>query len=88
MRRRKSRVGKVSRHFLLLSLGKPTSRLQALDRKLKVPQTFAPYWSGTAHAQAEAQCGKSCIAFWNCAKLVLQTLGKLAGCLQSVRSQT
>ena len=65
MRRRKPRVGKVSRHFgiglniLLLSLGKPTSRLQALDRELKGPQTFAPYRSGTAHAQAEVQCGKN-----------------------------
>ena len=41
MRRRKPREGKVSRHFgiglniFLLSLGKPASRLKALDRELK-----------------------------------------------------
>ena len=60
------------------TLGKLAIRLQALDRKLKVPGTFGHFRSDQAHAQGEAQSFKSFLALWNRPKLVLQTLGKLA----------
>ena len=65
------------------TLGKPASRLQSLDRELKVPRTFAHLRSDPAHAQAEAQCAKSFLTVWNRLKIVLQTLGKSASRLQS-----
>ena len=80
--------------IVLQTLGKPASRLQALDRKLNVPRTFAYFRSGAAHAQAQAQSAKSFLALWNRPKLVLQTLGKPASRLQALdtlrcyRSQT
>ena len=58
--------------------GKLAIRLQALDRKVNVPGTFGHFTSDQAHAQGEAQISKSFLARWNRAKLVLQTLGKLA----------
>ena len=59
-------------------------RLQALDRKLNVPGTFGPFRSDQAHAQWEAQSSKSFLALWNRRKLLLQTLGRLAICLQAL----
>ena len=40
--------------------------------------------SDQAHAQGEAQSSKSFLARWNRPKLVLQTLGQLAICLQAL----
>ena len=45
--------------FFLQTLGKPASHLQALDRELKVPRTFAHFRWEAAHTQAGAQSGKS-----------------------------
>ena len=70
--------------LVLQVLGKLAIRLQALDRKLNVPGTFGHFSSDQAHAQREAQSSKSFLAFWNRPKLVLQTLGKLAICLQAL----
>ena len=70
--------------IVLQTLGKPASRLQSLDRELKVPRTFAHFRSHPAHAQAEAQSAKSFLAVWNRPKMVLQTLGKPASRLQSL----
>ena len=58
--------------------------MQALDRKLNVPGTFAHFRSDQAHAHGEAQSSKSFLALWNRPKLVLQTLGKLAILLQAL----
>ena len=47
--------------IVLQTLGKPASRLQSLDRELKVPRTFTHFRSDPAHsavkfeAQEEAQ---------------------------------
>ena len=68
--------------LVLQTLGKLAIRLQALDRKLNVPGTFGHFRSDQAHAQGEAQSSKRFLALWNRSKLVLQTLGKLAICLQ------
>ena len=70
--------------IVLQTLGKPVSRLQSLDRDLKVPRTFAHFRSDPAHAQEEAQSAKSFLAVWNRPKIVLQTLGKPASRLQSL----
>ena len=70
--------------IVLQTLDKPASRLQSLDRELKVPRTFTHFRSDPAHAQEEAQGAKSFLAVWNRAKIVLQTLGKPATCLQSL----
>ena len=70
--------------IVLQTLGKPASRLQSLDRDLKVPRTFAHLRSDPAHAQEEAQSAKSFLAVWNRPKIVLQTLGKPASRLQSL----
>ena len=70
--------------IVLQTLGKPSSRLQSIDRELKVPRTFAPFRSDQAHAQPEAQSVKSLLAVWNIPKIVLQTLGKPASRLQSL----
>ena len=70
--------------IVLQTLGKPASRLQSLDRDLKVPRTFAHFRSDPAHAQEEAQSAKSFLAVWNRPKIVLQTLGKPASRLQSL----
>ena len=70
--------------IVLQTLGKPASRLQSLDRELKVPTTCAHLRSDPAHAQAEAQCAKSFLTVWNRLKIVLQTLGKPASRLQSL----
>ena len=70
--------------LVLQTLGKPASRLQALDRELEVPRTFAHVRFWEAHALAEAQSGKSFLALWNRRKLVLQTLGKSASRLQAL----
>ena len=59
-------------------------RLQALDRKVNVPGTLVHLGSDQAHAQGEAQSSKSFLARWNRPKLVLQTLGQLAICLQAL----
>ena len=68
----------------LQTLGKSASRLQSLDRELKVPRTFAHFKSDPAHAQAEAQSAKKLLAVWNRPKIVLQTLGKPGSRLQSL----
>ena len=70
--------------LVLQTLGKLAIRLQALDRKLKVPGTFGHSRSDQAHALGEAQSSKSFLALWNRPKLVLQTLGKLAIPLQAL----
>ena len=70
--------------IVLQTLGKPASRLQSLDRELKVHRTFANFRSEAAHAQEEAQSSKSFLAVWNRPKIVLQTLGKPARRLQSL----
>ena len=70
--------------LVLHTLGKLAIRLQALDRKLNVPGTFAHFRSDQAHAQGDAQSSKSFLALWNRPKLVLQTLGKLAIRLQAL----
>ena len=70
--------------LVLQTLGKLAIRLQALDRKLNVPGTFAHFRSDQAHKQGDAQSSKSFLALWNRPKLVLQTLGKLAICLQAL----
>ena len=70
--------------LVLQTLGKVAIRLQALDRKLNVPATFGHFRSDQAHAQGDAQSSKSFLALWNRPKLVLQTLGKLAICLQAL----
>ena len=70
--------------IVLQTLGKPASRLQSLDRDLKVPRTFTHFRSHPAHAQEEAQSAKSFLPVWNRPKIVLQTLGKRASRLQSL----
>ena len=70
--------------IVLQTLGKPASRLQSLDRDLKVPRTFTHFRSHPAHAQEKAQSAKSFLAVWNRPKIVLQTLGKPASRLQSL----
>ena len=70
--------------LVLQTLGKLAIRFQALDRKVNVPGTFAHFRSDQAHAQGETQSSKSFLALWNRPKLVLQTLGKLAICLQAL----
>ena len=70
--------------LVLQTLGKLAIRLQALDRKLNVPRTFGHLRSDQADAQGEAQSAESYLALWNQPKLVLQTLGKLAICLQAL----
>ena len=64
--------------LVLQTLGKLAIRLQALDRKVNLPETFEHFRTDQAHAQGEAQSSKSFLARWNRPKLVLQTLGKLA----------
>ena len=64
--------------LVLQTQGKLATRLQALDRKLNVPGTFGHFRSDQTHAQGGAQSSKSFLALRNRAKLVLQTLGKLA----------
>ena len=68
--------------IVLQTQGKPASRLQSLDRELKVPRTLAHFTSDPAHAQAEAQSAKSFLAVWNRPQIVLQTRGKSASRLQ------
>ena len=70
--------------IVLHTLDKPANRLQSLDRELKVPRTFRHFRSHPAHAQEEAQSAKSFLAVWNRPKIVLQTLGEPASCLQSL----
>ena len=77
--------------LVLQTLGKLAIRLQALDRKLNVPGTFASWRfvckqfnSDQAHAQGEAQSSNGFLALWNRPKLVLQTLSKLAIRLQAL----
>ena len=70
--------------LILQTLGKLAICLQALDRKLNVPRTFAQFRSDQAHPQGEAQSSKSFLAPWNRYKLILQTLGKLAIRLQAL----
>ena len=48
--------------LVLQTLGKLAIRLQALDRKLNVPETFGHFRSDQAHAQGEAQRTKSFLA--------------------------
>ena len=70
--------------LVLQTLGNLAFRLQALDRKLKVPGTYEHFRSDQAHAQGEAQRAKSFLALWSRPKRVLQTLGKLAIRLQAL----
>ena len=74
--------------LVLQTLGKFGIRLQALDRKLVVPRSFALFRSAAAHAQAEVKSAKSLLAIWNQSKLVLQTLGEIAIRLQVLDLQT
>ena len=69
--------------LVLQTLGKLTIRLQALDRKTICAPNFR-FRSDLAHAQTEAQSGKSFLALWNRLKLVLQTLAKLTIRLQAL----
>ena len=69
---------------VLQTMGKLAIRLQALDRKLKLPGTFGIFRSDQAHAQGETQSSKSFLPLWNRPKLVLQTLGRLAIRLQAL----
>ena len=64
-------------NFFLQILGKPASYLQALDRELKVPRTFAHFRWEAAHAQEGAQSGKSYLALKNRPKRFLQALTDL-----------
>ena len=48
--------------LVLQTLDKLAIRLQALDRKLNVPGTFAHFRSGVAHAQGDAESAKSFLA--------------------------
>ena len=61
--------------LVLHTLGKLSICLEALDRKLNVPETFGHFSTDQAHAQKEAQSSKSFLALWNRPKQVLQTLG-------------
>ena len=70
--------------LVLQTLGKLAIRFQALDRKVNVPGTFGHFGSDQAHAQGEAQSAKIFLALLNRPKLLLQTLGKLAICLQTL----
>ena len=70
--------------LVMQTLGKLAIRLQALDRKLNVLETFGHFRSDQAHAQGEAQSSKTFLALWNLSKLVLQALGKLAIRLQAL----
>ena len=70
--------------LVLLTLGKLSIRLQALDRKLNVAWTFGHFRSDQGRTQGEAQSAKIFLALWNRPKLVLQTLGKLAIRLQAL----
>ena len=70
--------------IVLQTLGKPASRVQSLDRELKVPRTLAHLRSEAAYAQAVAQSGKCFLAVWNRPILGLQTLGKPASRLQAL----
>ena len=70
--------------LVLQTLGKLSIRLQALDRKVNVPGTFGHLRSDQAHAHVDAQSSKRFLVLWNRPKLVLQTLGKLAICLQAL----
>ena len=63
--------------LVLQTVGRLAIRLQALDRKVNVPGTFALLRSDQAHVQGEAQSSKSFLALCNRPKLVLLTLGKL-----------
>ena len=72
------------RKIVLQTLGKPTSRLQSLDRELKVLRTSAPFSSDQAHAQAAAQSAKSFLAVLNRPQIVLQTRGKSLSRFQSL----
>ena len=81
----KSFLGLWNRPKLVLqTLGRLPIRLQALDRKLNVPGTYGHLRSDQAHAQGEAQSSKSFLALCNRPKLLQQTLGKLAMCLQAL----
>ena len=64
--------------LVLQTLGKLAIRLEALDPKVNVPETFGHLTTDQAHAQGEAESSKSFLELWNRLKLVLQTLGKLA----------
>ena len=70
--------------LVLQTLGRQAIRLQALDRKVNVPGTFALFRSDQAHVPGEAQSSKSFLALCNRPKLVLQTLGKLTIRLQAL----
>ena len=70
--------------LVLKTLGKLAIRLQALDRKLKLPGTFGIFRSDQAHAQGETQSSKSFLPLWNRPKLVRQTLARLAIRLQAL----
>ena len=70
--------------LVLQTLGRLGIRLQALDRKQKLPGTFGHLRSDHAHAHGETQSSKSFLPLWNRPKLVLQTLGRLAIRLQAL----
>ena len=70
--------------LVLQTLRKLAIRLQGLDRKLNVPRTFGHFSSDQAHAQGGTQSAKTFLALWNRPKLVLQTLGNPAICLQAL----
>ena len=70
--------------LVLQILVKLAIRLEAFDRKLKVPRTFGHFRSDQAHAQGKSQSAKSFLGLWNRPKLVLQTLGNLAIRLQAL----
>ena len=70
--------------LFLQSLGKPASRLQASDCKVKVPLTFAQFISWATQAQADVLSRKILQAPWNSPKPFLQTLSKTASRLQGL----
>ena len=49
--------------LVLQTLGKPGSRLKALDRKLNMSRIFTYFRSGAAHAQAQVQSAKNFLHF-------------------------
>ena len=81
----KSFLARWNRPKLVLhTLGKLAIRLEALDPKVNVPETFGHFRTDQAHAQGEAESSKSFLELRNRLKLVLQTLGKLTIRLQAL----
>ena len=68
--------------------GQTADSFAGVRSQTKCARTFGHFRSEQAHAQGKAKSAKSFLALWNSPKLGLQTLGKLAGRLQSLVSRT